>query len=232
MAPTVAPTPDSLAGRGPAVFCGRIGAESCDATVALVRAGHPAQVAAARAVVMDDSCPPRAMCRRFWAFAAVVVLIPRSGGLADATWFSVHGQAGPEEVTQSDVPMPEVGPTVALRVADAPVANVEGWAAICVDVDLDTCADVAGVALNNLARSQASGMGAITERRSCPAAPDWADASRCWQVRTPVNAGETTVCAVIAKRPTLGGYGQIAGDSPGLADIGIRERGCPADFMP
>jgi hypothetical protein len=225
--PGMTPTPDPFAGLGPAVFCGRIKAEWCDGAIALVRAQHPDEVAAAFAILVDDVCPPQVMCDRQYAFASSVVLLPRSREVEESIQLVV-GNSGPELVLSTEDRIPDHMLPLVRAVAAASTVAVDEWRAICVDLDEDTCAGVAGLALNNMARSRPSGVGAIQSRQSCPASTGSTDGSPCWQVRIPVNRGEVTVCMIIGKRPTLGGYGQLAGDQPGKGSFGNKERGCPA----
>jgi hypothetical protein len=102
---------------------------------------------------------------------------------------------------------------------------VDGYSVACTGVDPGTCQSVGALAINNMARSRPTGALQVHLRLTCPAVPDWADPSTCWQVEIP--AGTSMVCMVIARRPVLGGFGQVAGDVPGLAGP-QRPSGCPA----
>jgi hypothetical protein len=91
---------------------------------------------------------------------------------------------------------------------------IDGWTVTCASTAADVCQAVAGLALNNMARSAPSSPTATirVERRSgCPPVPDWADGSACWNAQVPLAAG-AEVCIVVAYRPALGGYGQVGGD--------------------
>jgi hypothetical protein len=110
--------------------------------------------------------------------------------------------------------------------------DVDDWSVACGFLDPATCRPVAALALNNLGwRHPARPMGTITvQARDCPrnrAWPDWADPSQCWQVQIPLDPGPEQACMVIARRPQLGGYGQVAGDTYGLP-ASNETRGCPA----
>jgi len=113
--------------------------------------------------------------------------------------------------------------------------DVEDWNVACGFLDQATCRPVVEVALGNLAwRQPASPQGMIkVDARGCPAEadwPDWADPSQCWQVVIPLDPGDLQACMVIARRPKLGGYGQVAGDEYGLpaSRVPPQTRGCPA----
>jgi hypothetical protein len=76
------------------VVC-KIRAADCARAVQLVGATAPADVAAADAIVVADSCPPDSMCDRMWAFDSIVALA-RGGRLVGA--YEVTGASGPEVV--------------------------------------------------------------------------------------------------------------------------------------
>jgi hypothetical protein len=92
------------------------------------------------------------------------------------------------------------------------------WTAICLGVEPDVCHDVAVLFINNLAWNwdwvldQSGGQLAVEPRPECPAVPDWADPSFCWQAVASVTDG--TVCMVVAHQyvPRNFGYGQVGGD--------------------
>ncbi len=86
--------------------CGRIARPDCLASIALIRAADPAAVGNAQAIVMDDTCPPGALCDRQFAFDAVVVIVPRPvvGGAQRA--FLVAGVDGPEFIAPWEGPLP------------------------------------------------------------------------------------------------------------------------------
>lgn len=83
-APTVAPAP--------IVVCGRIAAEPCEKAIGLVREGHPREVAAAWAIVVDDVCAPTVICDRLYPFMSAVVLVPRPGSSTEPQPFLVVGK--------------------------------------------------------------------------------------------------------------------------------------------
>jgi hypothetical protein len=109
--------------------------------------------------------------------------------------------------------------------------EVEGWPVSCGLLDPAICRPVAEVAIGNLGwRHPAQPEGTITvEARDCPPIggwPDWADPSQCWQAVIPLVSGEVRACMVFARRPQLGGYGQVAGDTFALPPSN-ETRGCP-----
>jgi hypothetical protein len=113
--------------------------------------------------------------------------------------------------------------------------EIDDWSVACGLLDEATCRPVAEVALDNLAwREPARPQGTITvDARGCPARlewPSWADPSQCWQVVIPLAPGDFRACMVIARRPTLGGFGQVAGDEFTLpaSKVPPQTRGCPA----
>jgi hypothetical protein len=119
----------------------------------------------------------------------------------------------------------------AISVAGCSV-DVDGWTVACGMLDPATCRPVAALALTNLGwRHPARPQGMITvAARNCPLGrgwPEWADPSQCWQVVIPLDPGPQKACMVIARRPQLGGYGQVAGDTFGLP-ASNETRGCPA----
>jgi hypothetical protein len=120
-APTIAPTSSARAAEpsapakvepatvapSPSVNCGRIGAESCQKAIGLVRDTQPLEVAAALAIVVDDVCPPPVICDRLYPFDSIVVLVPP----ATASWaqvaFEVVGLDGPERVEPWSAALPQ-----------------------------------------------------------------------------------------------------------------------------
>jgi hypothetical protein len=113
--------------------------------------------------------------------------------------------------------------------------EVDDWSVTCGLLDPAVCRPVAEVGIQNLAwRRPARPMGTITvDARGCPLLriwPDWADRSQCWQVVIPLDPGELQACMVVARRPQLGGYGQVAGDEYALpaSKVPPQTRGCPA----
>ena len=121
---------------------------------------------------------------------------------------------------------------IALAALGCTSIKVEGWSVDCQIPDQATCKGVVALALNNLARNRPAnptGTITVTARGSCPAAPDWADASQCWNAFIPLSSGEPPACLVVARRPVLGGFGQVGGDDySGLARIGPPPPpGCP-----
>lgn len=103
-APAADPSLDGQPSSSPAastnstVICGRIEADACQTAIDLVRDGHPREVAAASAIVVDDTCPPDAVCDRELPFEVAVVVVPAEGVVGDVAAFRVFGAAGPEQV--------------------------------------------------------------------------------------------------------------------------------------
>ena len=97
--PSVAPAPTASAPPSPApssatdviVDCGRISATACASVIALVRAGHDAEVTGATRIVMDDTCPPPAVCDRKYPFDSIVVFVTAGGDTTGWYAFSVVG---------------------------------------------------------------------------------------------------------------------------------------------
>jgi hypothetical protein len=78
----------------------------------------------------------------------------------------------------------------------------------------EACRAVASLALNNMARSRPpmpTGVITVVARGACQPVPEWADGAMCFDAHVPV-APPQEVCLVIARRPALGGYGQVGGD--------------------
>ena len=106
----VVPTPATeVTGEQPParVMCLRIGDETCAQAIDLVREGHGADVEAARAIIVADTCPPRSVCDRLYAIDTVVVLVPGGAG-GQTLAFHVVGHQQPEKVSEwiAD-PLPE-----------------------------------------------------------------------------------------------------------------------------
>jgi hypothetical protein len=109
---------------------------------------------------------------------------------------------------------------------------VEGWSVSCQTTVMGSCERVAAVALNNLGRGrpqEPKGIITIQDRRACPNVPEWADPSHCWQADIPLGPGSQPACLVIARRPQLGGYGQVAGDELSGLDTTNPQPGCPPE---
>lgn len=87
--------------------CGRIARPDCLASIALIRGAEPALVANAQAIVMDDTCPPDAVCDRQFAFDTVVVIIPRPVFGGGQVAFLVAGVDGPEFIAPWEGPLPD-----------------------------------------------------------------------------------------------------------------------------
>jgi len=107
--------------------------------------------------------------------------------------------------------------------------EVEGSPVNCHMTDFAVCESVAALALNNLAWNRPdkpTGVVTVFTRATCPAVPAWADGTRCWQALIPLGDQESA-CMVIARRPELGGYGQVAGDSFGGFPRPDARKGCP-----
>jgi hypothetical protein len=123
------------------------------------------------------------------------------------------------------VPSPSVegvpSSTASPRAVDDDVLEIgfDDWTASCHGVPTVICRGVAGLFVNNLARNgqrvltESEGWIDVTGPRDCPAVPDWADPSRCWQATAQVDAGP--ICMVIAgqKRVNVGygAFGQVGG---------------------
>lgn len=100
VAPSVAPSPPvpstvssaSAAPSGilpPAIAdCGRISSAACAQAIALARAGHEAEVAGATRIVVDDTCPPTAICDRLYPFDSVVVFV--TAGADTTGWYAFN----------------------------------------------------------------------------------------------------------------------------------------------
>ena len=123
---------------------------------------------------------------------------------------------------------------VAALAAAGCTIEVQEWQVACGLISESTCRPVVNVALGNLGwRHPARPQGTITiDARGCPVEttwPDWADPSQCWQVVIPLVPDGLQACMVIARRPELGGYGQVAGDEFGLpaSRVPPQTRGCP-----
>ena len=68
--------------------CGRIGPEACAKAIALARAGNEADLVGTTLIVVDDTCPPPAICDRFFGFDSIVVFVTAGG---DTTgWIAYH----------------------------------------------------------------------------------------------------------------------------------------------
>lgn len=98
--------------------------------------------------------------------------------------------------------------------------TTEGWTVACRGTAAEQCGAVASLALNNLARSRPeapTGVIRVVDRGACAPVPDWADGTTCFDAHIPL-APSVEVCLVVARRPALGGYGQVGGDEvSGLA---------------
>jgi hypothetical protein len=114
-----------------------------------------------------------------------------------------------------------VGAALLLAACVAPVTlKVGDWTASCRGVPADDCQGVAGLFINNLAWSgawvllESGGRLSVEPRPLCPAVPEWADPSFCWQATAKVSTG--TVCMVVARQsdPATAGsrFGQVGGD--------------------
>jgi hypothetical protein len=68
--------------------CGRISPAACEQAIALARAGNEADLVGTTLIVVDDTCPPPAMCDRFFGFDSMVVFVTAGG---DTTgWYAFH----------------------------------------------------------------------------------------------------------------------------------------------
>jgi hypothetical protein len=99
-------SPEATNGVEPIIVCGRIDREDCEASIAIVRGQHEAPVESARAIVVDDSCPPTMACDRAYPFAVLVVLMPVNANEAIQA-FQVVGTDGPEEIVGSSPFIPQ-----------------------------------------------------------------------------------------------------------------------------
>ena len=63
-------------------------ARPCAKAIALARAGHEAEVAGATRIVVDDTCPPPALCDRLYPFDSIVVFV--TGGADTTGWYAFH----------------------------------------------------------------------------------------------------------------------------------------------
>jgi hypothetical protein len=140
----------------------------------------------------------------------------RSPGLA-ALLLILAGCATQPEIVSPSLPIATVPPTVR-------VGSHTAW---CAGVDPPTSRDVAAQAIHNMAGLRPSDDLVVRSRPVYPPVQDWADGSERWQVYLPVGDGSTVACMVVARRPTLGGYGQVAGDQPGRSTIRGQPSGCP-----
>ena len=86
----VVPESPSLAEIAPGVMadCGRIGPEACEKAIALARAGNEGDLVGTTLIVVDDTCPPPAICDRQFPFDSIVVFVTAGG---DTTgWYAYH----------------------------------------------------------------------------------------------------------------------------------------------
>jgi hypothetical protein len=105
--------------------------------------------------------------------------------------------------------------------------TTEGWNVTCRGTATDECGAVASIALNNMARSRPdrpTGVITVVDRGACAPVPEWADGTTCFDAHVPLGPSEE-VCLVVARRPALGGYGQVGGDE--LSGLLL-----PRDFVP
>ena len=92
---SVAPSPVPAASAGaslpPGIDCGRIAPAPCLEAIDLARAGHEADVATATRIVVDDTCPPPAVCDRTYPFDSIVVFVTVGGDTTGWYAFTVVG---------------------------------------------------------------------------------------------------------------------------------------------
>lgn len=105
-APTPVPSPPPNAGPSNVVTCGRIDSFTCAGLLTMLAADHADQLAAARRIVVDDTCPPGSVCDRQYAFEALVVVVP-PGGIEAAVAYLVTGKDGPDLVAVSTEAIPQ-----------------------------------------------------------------------------------------------------------------------------
>lgn len=106
-APPVAVTPVPTApSAGPSnvVTCGRFEPFVCGGVLMALAADHADELSVASRIVIDDVCPPDAICDRQYPFAALVVVVPPEG-IEAAIVYLVTGKDGPEEVAASTEPI-------------------------------------------------------------------------------------------------------------------------------
>ena len=98
--------------------------------------------------------------------------------------------------------------------------TADGWTVACRGTAAEACDAIASLALNNMAWGRPSaptGVITVVARGACKPVPAWADGTACFDAHVPV-APSQQICLVIARRPALGGYGQVGGDEvSGLA---------------
>jgi hypothetical protein len=110
---------------------------------------------------------------------------------------------------------------VLLAACIAPVqVKVGDWTASCIGVSQTDCEGIASLFINNLARSwksvfdESGGRVSVEPRPDCPAIPEWADGSFCWEAEARVSTG--AVCMVVARQmdpvKAGAGFGQVGGD--------------------
>ena len=215
--------PTSSAEPAPAqIVCGRISRQGCQAVIDLAAAAYPGQVAAAWAIVMDDTCQPSAVCDRMFAFDAAVVVLSPPGAQGPLTSLEVVGRAGPERVLAAAGGIPAHVQTLIHSLPGLTSVEIDrlgDWSALCGAVDRNDCVGSSQRFINLLAWSGQSvfaasaGLLLVSPRPDCPPVPDWADDSFCWQVSA--SAAPKPICMVIAKRRAdrrYADYGQVGGD--------------------
>jgi hypothetical protein len=151
------------------------------------------------------------------AFAAVVLLLAGCASTPRSIPASPPAAAATSGVAPTG--QPSTGPTYFVSRA-GPTVQFDGWTATCSNVPADECHGVAALFVNNLAWSgqlvldASRGQIIVASRSACPALPNWADPSHCWQATARVAAGP--VCMVIARWPKAEGavskFGQVGGD--------------------
>ena len=82
---------DAVASGGvPPAFgdCGRIPPAACAQAIELARAGHEADLVGTTRIVVDDTCPPEALCDRKYPVDSIAVFVTAGG---DTTgWYAFH----------------------------------------------------------------------------------------------------------------------------------------------
>lgn len=151
-------------------------------------------------------------------FMAVALLVAACASPAPSAPASSSVASSTPTVAPSS--QPTAGPTDLVVSGTGATVQFDGWTATCSDVAADECQGVAALFANNLARSwksvfdESGGRIRVASRSACPAVPDWADPSRCWQATAQVAAGP--ICMVIARWPKAEGavstFGQVGGD--------------------
>jgi hypothetical protein len=98
--------PSPTGGPSATVTCGRIESVACGGLLAILAADHADQLSAAVRIVVDDTCPPAAICDRSYPFLAMAVVVP-PGGIEGASVYLATGKDGPDDVAAHDGAIPD-----------------------------------------------------------------------------------------------------------------------------